>query len=114
MTITKLMLVAALWVPSTYSLAAPITPTDCLSYWQLRSVGLSREYGVASATLSNRYHQQYKSTLLALKAQTDPQTLVAQTYQSMALIMSKIDNDYERTAELDEDYQGSCPLADEF
>lgn len=96
-----------------HSSAEDVSTSDCLSYWQLRSVGLSREYGIASAKLSDRYNRQYQAALSVLKTESDPQTLVAQTYKSMALLMSKIDNDYERTAELDGDYLSQCPLGSE-
>lgn len=108
-----LSLFAALLTVSIHTSAVEVSSSDCLSYWQLRSVGLSREYGIASAKLSDRYHRQYQTSLAALKRQFEPQALVAQTYQSMAQLMAKIDNDYERTAELDGEYLPSCPLPSE-
>lgn len=106
----KTILAVSLCVPCAYVTAESTLNVDCLSYWQLRNVGLSREYGIESATLSNRYYRQYQNLLAALKKDTDPKTLVSQTYQSMTLMMSKIDHDYERSAELDKDYAILCPL----
>lgn len=103
------LLAIILCVPS-HSFAVEVSNTDCLSYWQLRSVGLSREYGIASAKLSDRYHRQYQTELAVLKTEVDPKTLVARTYQSMAQLMFKIDNDYERTEELDQEYAAQCVL----
>ena len=90
----------------------PVTEqdTDCLSYWQLRSVGLSREYGIASAKLSDQYNRQYQSSLQVLKSAHEPKVLVAKMYQSMGKLLEKIDNDYQRTAELDAEYIKGCPL----
>lgn len=105
------------WLLATIALTASFSPvaedvprSECLSYWQLRSVGLSREYGVESAKLSNRYHQQYQVMLASMKKHTDPQTLVAEMYQSMAKLMRQIDSDYDRTAELDAQYYALCSL----
>lgn len=107
------LLAVILLVTSHSTMAEEISSSDCLSYWQLRSVGLSREYGIASAKLSDRYHRQYKAALSVLKTGSDPKTLVTHTYQSMAKLMANIDNDYDRTEELDKEYAPRCPLDSE-
>jgi hypothetical protein len=84
--------------------------TDCLAYWQLRSVGLSRDYGIASAKLSDQFYQRYKTELSLLKEYQSPKVLVKGMFAAMTIMLEKIDNDYDRTAELDAGYAAACPL----
>lgn len=83
---------------------------DCIAYWQLRSVGLSRDYGIASAKLSDQYHHRYQTELNLLKQDYSPEVLVKGVFSAMTIMLEKIDNDYDRAAELDADYNNICPL----
>jgi hypothetical protein len=93
------------WVSS-----AEIETTDCLAYWQLRSVGLSRDYGIASAKLSDQYSQRYQTELNLLKKNNSPKVVAQGVFSAMAVMLEKIDKDYDRTAELDADYSAACQL----
>jgi hypothetical protein len=90
--------------------SAEIKNVDCLAYWQLRSVGLSQDYGIASAKLSDQYHQRYQTELNRLKEDYFPKVIVKEMYSAMKIMLEKIDRDYDRTAELDADYGVACPL----
>ena len=98
-------LLTAAWVSS-----AEVETVDCLAYWQLRSVGLSRDYGIASAKLSDQYYQRYQTELKLLKQDHSPKILVQGMFSAMAIMLDKIDDDYDRTAELDADYSAACQL----
>jgi hypothetical protein len=76
----------------------------------LRSVGLSRDYGIASAKLSDQYYQRYQTELNLLKQDHSPKILVQGMFSAMAIMLDKIDDDYDRTAELDADYSAACQL----
>ncbi|MGK0500819.1 MAG: hypothetical protein ACJAYG_002473 [Oceanicoccus sp.] len=95
---------------SSAGFSAEIKSMDCLAYWQLRSVGLSLNYGIASAKLSDQYRQQYQAELNVLKQNQSPKVLVQGVYSAMTVMLEKIDNDYQRTAELDADYTNACSL----
>jgi hypothetical protein len=84
--------------------------SDCLAYWQLRSVGLSRDYGIASAKLSDQYYQRYQTELNLLKKNNSPKVVAQGVFSAMAIMLEKIDKDYDRTAELDADYAAVCQL----
>ena len=84
--------------------------SDCLAYWQLRSVGLSRDYGIASAKLSDQYFQRYQTELNLLKQDHSPKVLAQGVFSAMSVMLEKIDKDYDRTAELDADYSAACQL----
>jgi hypothetical protein len=90
--------------------AVEIQTIDCLAYWQLRSVGLSRDYGIASAKLSDQYYQRYQKELTVLKQDHSPKVLAQGVFSAMAVMLEKIDKDYDRTAELDADYSAACQL----
>jgi hypothetical protein len=85
-----------------------IRDVDCLAYWQLRSVGLEREYGVESAKRSSKYQQKYKSGLHNLKQTVEPGTAAKQVFESMKTLLEDIDYDYDRTGELDAKYSAAC------
>ena len=85
-------------------------PIDCLAYWQLRAEGLSREHGIASSKLSQRYFQQYRASLAQLKTQYELQQLATKQFEAIATMLAMIDGDYARAAELDASYSASCPL----
>lgn len=93
-----------------YGFSADIEATDCLAYWQLRSVGLSRDYGIASAKLAAQYHQRYQTELSLLKLDFPPNVLAQGVFSGVAVMLEKIDKDYDRTAELDADYAADCQL----
>ncbi|MFQ3323084.1 MAG: hypothetical protein ACI90U_000900 [Pseudomonadales bacterium] len=97
-------------VTTSWVAAVEISTTDCLAYWQLRSVGLSRDYGIASAKLSDQYYQRYQTELNLLKQDHSPKILVQGMFSAMAIMLDKIDDDYDRTAELDADYSAACQL----
>lgn len=83
---------------------------DCIAYWQLRSIGLSRDYGIASAKLSDQYNHRYQTELSLLKQDHSPKVLVKGVFSAMTIMLEKIDNDYDRAAELDAGYNNACPL----
>ena len=85
-----------------------IGPIDCLSYWQLRSVGLEREHRIDSATKKKEYQQNYKSGLHRLKQTVDPSSAAKQVFGSMESLLEEIDYDYDRTGELDAKYLAFC------
>ncbi len=97
---------------SSVGFSAEIKSIDCLAYWQLRSVGLSRDYGIASAKLSGKYHHRYQTDLNLLKQKQSPKVLTKGMFSAMKTMLEKIDKDYARTAELDDDYSAVCPLED--
>lgn len=87
-----------------------VAPTDCLAYWQLRSLGLAEDYSVDSAVLAGEYNQQYQEKLDALKTQKEMPDIVRGVFGSMRIMLNKIDDDYARANELVSDYEQPCKL----
>ena len=87
-----------------------VSATDCLAYWQLRSLGLAEDYSVDSAVLAGDYNQKYQKTLDALKTQQEMPDIVRGVFGSMRIMLSKIDDDYARANELVNDYEQPCEL----
>lgn len=108
--LTVAVVVSFCAVASGLTSSADIKTNDCLAYWQLRSVGLSRDYGIASAKLSDQYYQRYQTELNVLKQDHSPKVLAQGVFSAMAVMLEKIDKDYDRTAELDADYLAACQL----
>jgi hypothetical protein len=81
---------------------------DCMAYWQLRSAGLEREHGIASAKRMNEYQEYYRIALQDLKQQLAPEIAAKQIFESMGALLEDIDYDYDRTAELDARYFPIC------
>jgi hypothetical protein len=95
---------------SSTAFSAESKSMDCIAYWQLRSIGLSRDYGIASAKLSDQYNHRYQTELSLLKQDHSPKVLVKGVFSAMTIMLEKIDNDYDRAAELDAGYNNACPL----
>ncbi|MFT6287965.1 MAG: hypothetical protein ACJA09_002722 [Alcanivorax sp.] len=102
-----LVIVMSLW-PCIGVADDRIEKIACLAYWQLRSVGLEREYGIESAKKSNQYQQNYKSGLHNLKQKVDPGNAAKQVFASMKTLLEDIDYNYDRTGELDAKYAAPC------
>jgi hypothetical protein len=95
---------------SSTAFSAESKSMDCIAYWQLRSIGLSRNYDIASAKRSDQYNHRYQTELSLLKQDYSPKALVKGVFSAMTIMLEQIDNDYDRTTELDAGYNNFCPL----
>ena len=94
---------------STPALAQSETSIDCLAYWQVKSIALSQEHSISSATLSEQYEASYQQAKNDLLAKVDKQELTMQLHEQMKEIMTVLNNDLSKHSALNKTYADTCP-----
>ena len=90
------------------SVPANENPALCASFYQVMAMGFNNSASINGAKEADRYTKLYRQEKAAGLMTNSKEQWFNHMYAAMALVLVKIDNDYDRYRELEPEFQTRC------